>query len=130
MWGYKANFLHAVVFPFFSDDQNTGFLYDITFIFDRRHHSWAAETPDKYERDWKYLAYTFAESQFRESEKITIRASITPCPVQFQHHIDVTNVTAPQSTDDVILWPTGEKISYMRITNPLPKSAQRARLKI
>ena len=33
-----------------------GYLYDITFIFDRCDHSWAVETPDKlYERDWKHL---------------------------------------------------------------------------
>ena len=34
--------------------QNTGYLYDVTFVFDGCHHSWAAETPDRYQCDWKY----------------------------------------------------------------------------
>ena len=32
--GYKANFLRSVIFPIFQHDQNTGYLYDITFVFD------------------------------------------------------------------------------------------------
>ena len=39
----------------FQIDQNTRYLYDITFIFNRCQRSWAAETPDKYERDWDYI---------------------------------------------------------------------------
>ena len=34
-------------------------IYHTTFMFDRCHRSWAAETPDKYERDWKYLTLYF-----------------------------------------------------------------------
>ena len=38
--------------PLFSpNDQNSSYLYDIKFIFGRCHHSWAAETPVKYEHD-------------------------------------------------------------------------------
>ena len=32
-------------------------MYDIMFIFDRCHRSWAAEIPVKYEHDLKYLTY-------------------------------------------------------------------------
>ena len=65
---------------FFQDDQNTGYLYDITFIFDRCRRSWAAETPDKYERYWKYLSYTFVKSKFSVTEKLTNGALVTPHP--------------------------------------------------
>ena len=57
------------IFPTFQNDQNNGYLYDTTFMFDRCHRSWAAETPGKYERGWKYLAYTFAKSKFPQTEK-------------------------------------------------------------
>ena len=50
---------------FFHINQNNGYLHDITFIFDRCHCSWAAETPDKYEFDQKSLTYTFAKSKRR-----------------------------------------------------------------
>ena len=30
-------------------------------LFSQNDRSWTAETPDKYERDWNYLAYTFAK---------------------------------------------------------------------
>ena len=46
-------------------------MYEITFIFDGGHRSWAAETPYKYERDWKYLTYSFAIPNFRVTEKLT-----------------------------------------------------------
>ena len=38
--------------------ENTGYRFDIILIFDRCHCSWAAETPDEYESDWKYLNYS------------------------------------------------------------------------
>ena len=60
--GYYANFLRSVIFPIFPNDENSGYLNDIKFIFGRCHCSWAAETPGKYEYDWKYLTYTFTES--------------------------------------------------------------------
>ena len=52
--------LRFVIFPMFRNDEYTGYLYDKKFIFDRCLHSWAAETPDKYEHDCKYLTCTFA----------------------------------------------------------------------
>ena len=52
------------IFLIFENAQNTGYLYDITLIFDKCHHSWTAETPDKYERDRRYLTYTFANLKF------------------------------------------------------------------
>ena len=78
--GYNANFLRSVIFPIFPSDQNSGYLYDIKYIFDRCHRSWAAETPGRYEHDWKYLTYTFAESKFPVTEKITNWALVTPTP--------------------------------------------------
>ena len=79
--GYQANFLRFVIFPIFQNDQNTDNLYDITFIFDGCHRSWAAETLDKFERDWKYLTYTFAESKFFVTKTLTNGALVTPTPV-------------------------------------------------
>ena len=43
---------------FFPNDQNNGCMYDIKFIFDRCHRSWAAETFGKYEHGWNYLTHT------------------------------------------------------------------------
>ena len=76
--GYKADFLRSVIFPIFHNNQNNGYLYDITFLFDRCHRSWAAETPDKYEHGWKYLTYTFAKSKFPIIDKLTTGALVTP----------------------------------------------------
>ena len=77
---YYANFLRSVIFPFFPNDQNSGYLYDIKFIFGRCHRSWAAETPGKYEHDWNYLTYTYAKSKFPVMEKLANRALVTPVP--------------------------------------------------
>ena len=52
------------MFSIFHNNQNNDYLYDMTFIFDRCLRSWAVETPDKYERDWKYVTYIFAKSKF------------------------------------------------------------------
>ena len=65
-------------FHFFQNFQNTLYLYIITFIFDMCHCSWAAETPDKYERDLKYPTYTFGESNFGVTENMTNGALLTP----------------------------------------------------
>ena len=46
-------------------------MYDITFILDRCHRSWAVEAPDNYERDWKYLTYIFVKSKFPLMDKLT-----------------------------------------------------------
>ena len=46
---YINSFIIFFIFPIYQNNENTGYLYDITFIYDRCHHVWAAETPDKYE---------------------------------------------------------------------------------
>ena len=43
-----SQFLWSAIFPIFQTDQNTDYLYDTTFIFDRCHPSWAVEKTDKY----------------------------------------------------------------------------------
>ena len=48
----------------------TGYLYSITFIFDRYHCSWAAGAPDEYECDSKYLTYTFVKSKIPRKGEI------------------------------------------------------------
>ena len=63
--------IFSFIFPNFHNNQNNGCVYNITFIFDRCHHSWAAKTPGKYERGWKYLTYTCAKSKFPITEKLT-----------------------------------------------------------
>ena len=78
--GYWANFLRSVIFPIFPNDQNSGNLYDIKFIFGRCHRSWAAETSGKCEHDWNYLNYTFAKSTFSVTEKLANGALATPTP--------------------------------------------------
>ena len=45
------NFLHFFIFPIFQNNKTNGYQYDIMFIFDQCHCSWAAETPGKCERD-------------------------------------------------------------------------------
>ena len=56
------------------------YLYDIIFIFERYHHSWALETPDKYESDLKYLTYTLVKSKLPVMEKLINKALVTPTP--------------------------------------------------
>ena len=56
-WYYLANFLRFVSLPICHNNQNNGYMYDATFIFDWCHRIWAAGTPVKYECDWKYLTY-------------------------------------------------------------------------
>ena len=51
------------VYPIFLNDPKAVYLYKIAFIFDRRHHSWAAGTFDKYKHDFKYVPYAFAKSK-------------------------------------------------------------------
>ena len=77
-WGYWTNFLRSVIFLIFQNHQNTCYLCNITFIFDRCQCSWAAETPDKYERDLKYLTYVFDKSKFPVTEKLTNGDFVTP----------------------------------------------------
>ena len=65
---------------FFPNDQNSDYLYDIKFIFDSCHRSWAAETPGIYEHDRNYLTYTFAKTKFPVTEKLANGALVTPIP--------------------------------------------------
>ena len=53
------------------------------FVFDRCHHSWAAETSGKYEPDLNNLTNSFAESEFPMPEKLTNGASVTPTLVLY-----------------------------------------------
>ena len=76
-------------FPIFQNDQNTGYLYDTTYIFARCHRSWSAATHSKYERDRKYLTYTFAKYKFPVAAKWTSGALVTPTPgPDHMHHMD------------------------------------------
>ena len=79
-WGLLSQFSPFRYFPIFPNDQNSGYLYDIKFIFGRCHRSWAAETPGKYEHDWTYLTYTFAKSKFPVTEKLANGTLVTPFP--------------------------------------------------
>ena len=45
-----------------------------------RHCSWAAETPGKYERDYKNASFTFAKSKFSLNGKISERIFSNPHP--------------------------------------------------
>ena len=80
----KRIFSVSLVFPTFQNNQNTGYLNGITFIFDRCHHSWAAEAPDKYERDWKHLTYTFSKSKFPVTDKLMNESLETSTPGSLQ----------------------------------------------
>ena len=51
------------------------------FIFDRCHHSSAAETPVKYELGLKYLTYTFDESKFPVTKKLANKYLVIPTPL-------------------------------------------------
>ena len=46
----------------------------------RSYSSWAVETPDKYDHEWKYLTYIFAKSNFPLTEKLLNGALATPTP--------------------------------------------------
>ena len=77
-WGLLSRFSPCRYSVIFQYDQTTSYLYKVTFMFDMCHRSWAAETPDKYERDWKYLTYTFAKSKFPVTEKLSNGVLATP----------------------------------------------------
>ena len=65
------------LFSLFLNHQKTGYLFNTTFIFAGCHSSWAAETPGKYERDKKYLSYTFPKSNLPIT-KLTDESLVTP----------------------------------------------------
>ena len=69
---YQTLFFH------FLNYQNTGYLYDITFIFDRCDRSSAAKTPKKFGRESIYRTYNFAISKLRATEKFANGALVTP----------------------------------------------------
>ena len=75
MW---TDFIRSIIFPVFQNNKITGYLYNITSTVARWHCSWAAVTPDKYERDSKYLNPTFAKSKFAVTEKLMNEAFVTP----------------------------------------------------
>ena len=50
-WGCYTNFLRSVIFLNFQIHQNTSYLYDIMYIFDKCHRIWGAETSGKYDHD-------------------------------------------------------------------------------
>ena len=77
-WGLLSQF--SVIFPIFQNNEYTGYLYDIMFIFDRCHRSSAAETPDKYECNWKCLTFTFAKLKFLAMDKLANGDLVTPTP--------------------------------------------------
>ena len=78
---YWANFLRSVIFRNFQHCQNTCYLMNITFIFDRCHRSSAAVAPVKYECDSNNLRSTFEWWKFFLMEKLMNGALVTPTPV-------------------------------------------------
>ena len=68
----------AAISPVFQNHQNTGYPYDITFIFQRCHRSLAMVTFVKYECDLKNITSTFARSKIYLTEKLMNGALVTP----------------------------------------------------
>ena len=66
--------------PFFQNHQSTRHLLNVTFIFDRCHHSTAVVAPVKYESDSENLTGTFARHKIYLMEKFMNRALVTPTP--------------------------------------------------
>ena len=79
-WG-GGHFPPFRYFPNFQHNQNTCYLLNTTFIFDRCHRSKAAATPVKYECDSRNLTGNFAQSNISITEKFTNGASVTPSVV-------------------------------------------------
>ena len=61
--------------------QNTLYMLNIAYIFDRCRRSWAAGTPVKYECDSRNLTCTFARSTILLTQKLTNGVLVTPTPV-------------------------------------------------
>ena len=68
----------AAISPVFQNHQNTGYPYDITFIFQRCHRSLAMVTFVKYECDLKNLTSTFVRSKIYLTEKLMNGTLVTP----------------------------------------------------
>ena len=62
--GVTKTFFSVPLFSPLLNYKNTVYLFNITFIFDKCHCSWAAMTPVKYERDWKDWRGTFAKPKY------------------------------------------------------------------
>ena len=73
-----AIFLCSIIFPIFQHCQNTRWLKNITFIFDRFRRSWAAVTHVKYVRDSTNVTGNFAKSNISIMEKLTNRSLVNP----------------------------------------------------
>ena len=79
----KPIFIPSVIFLIFqnnenNENENIGYLWNTPFIFDRCHHSWAAETPDKYECDVTDLTNTFNRLKFIIKETLMNGGLVTP----------------------------------------------------
>ena len=108
--GYWTNFLRSVNLLIFQHCQNTGYLLNIIFIFDRCRRSSAAVTPVKYECDANNLTGTFARSKILLTEKLTNRALVTPTPW-------AVNIAwkAPESLPSLTHWPLGDLAAIFSI---------------
>ena len=62
-------YFSSIVSAIYQKYKSTGYLYITMVITDRYCYSWAAETPDKYERGLIYLIYTFAESKLKKTNE-------------------------------------------------------------
>ena len=76
----KPMYCVPLIFLIFHLRQNTGYLLNITFIFDVCHRSSAAVTHVKYESDEKNLIYIFCKIKNVFSEEIYKRSFSNPHP--------------------------------------------------
>ena len=84
-WGLLSQFHPFRYFPnFFQHCQNTCWLLNSMFIFDRCRRSSAAVAPVKYKCDSNNLRGTFTRSKILLTEKLTNGALVTPTP-ELQH---------------------------------------------
>ena len=114
-----------LISPIFQHCQNTGYLLNIIFIFDRCCRTSAAVTPVKYECDANNLTGTFAISKILLTEKLTNGALVTPTPVMrkmfpFDDVIMIVDQHQFQYpiTRDIVRWSWSRGIGslYCRIT--------------
>ena len=110
--GYWANFLHSVILLIFfiTTKPTATCIISRLCLADGCYGRWAAETSDKYERQWKYLTYLFAESKIPVTEKSTSGALVPP-PLALYDGTEtlpdlqpVTDGFPAQSSSNVELW--------------------------
>ena len=65
-----------------------------------RHRSWAAETPGKYERDYKNASFTFAKSKCPVTEKLVNGSLVTPTPGLLTNFLDIFSNLIPDGPFD------------------------------